>query len=513
MIDPFSSIIEGGFGFGYGFPRTGTSAGQIIPVTGPGGARDAKPSLGPADAGYGNAASYAGAGLNWICGYGDRPPSTPQTYLSCLLDPVLAAARMYALSPIKTGKPRLLSRPDAPAGAADFIKNTTSALLPSYVEDAAWAVDMGFAAWQTVWAREDGNYIPARLISCQQEADSGVMVDQETGDKVGVRWNGIELTGHRAFVYTHDRRGQQWLGRSRLENVIETIHQWREANHMTAKMGRKAGGVVIMVGYPPGEGKDAAGNSVPRWKQAQEFGKTITGGSGYGSFPLLGGLTEDKIRAMSPADLIKFLELSLWQFRLLDLGDPGKSIEAMTAEKRYLDELKCLGYGVPPEAVLQGTGGNRAKSQSQGNSGTAMNEPVNRGIYCAFNEGVVNSTLVLRYGPEVKGSVWWEPEPLEDPQAVFDRTVLAAVIQGNGPWSQELYRRYDLGAIADRNGLPARAKELPEPATVAPPAKPDPEADPLLKIAASANGHGRFNGDGDLARGLTFLGRTVGGDE
>ncbi len=453
----------------------------------------------------------SGWGWSYLCGYADRPPSTPQSYLSALLDPVLASARAFALNPIRIGKAKLVkARDDAPDAWKQPLEDMTKPLLTPYVEDGVWAVDMGWAGFQNVWDRREGLWWLADVIACRQEADSGILIDKTTGNKVGVRWNGVNLDGHKAFSYTHDRRGQAWLGRSRLENVLDTIHQWRELNHMTAKMGKKASGIVVMVGYPPG--KDATAAAANK-TSAETFGRLITTGAAYGSYPTLGGLTDDKIRSMAPADLARLIEISLWQFKQIDLGNPGPSLVATTAEKEYLDKLKCLGYFVPPEAILQTGSGNRAKSESQGDSGTAMNEAVNRGVYDAFNKGALNSVLELNYGPKAKDAYRWEPEPLEDSQTVFDREILKVIAQSDGGMDY-LARTFELDSIAERNGLPKRQTPLP-PGVITLPVvaggtpngvKPNGQQQPANGNGTQpgTSGNGQMNGNG---RPMTTLDR------
>jgi hypothetical protein len=481
-----SELLNTLYGGYYANRLTGTTAGALLPVD---ERIERKPQLGQVDSASGAPDIAGGYGFSSLCGYNARSASSPALYLSLLLDPVLAAARMFALNPIRIGRAKLAKvREDAPDDWKQPLEDMTKPLLTPYVEDGVWGVDMGWAGFQNVWERRDGLFWLADVIACRQEADSGILVDKGTGNKVGVRWNGVDLQGHKCFSYTHDRRGQQWLGRSRLENVLEAIENWRELNSMTAKMGRKAGGVVVMTGYPPGaDATKAAANKT----LADAFGRAITSGAAYGSYPTLGGLTEDKIKAMAPADIVKLAEMSLWQFKILDLGDPGTSISSTTEEKRYLDELKCLGYGVPPQAILHGTFGARADTASKGGSGTAMNESVNKGVYDAFNQGALNSILELNYGKEARDSYRWEPEPLEDQQSVFDREILKMVAQSDAGMAY-LSKRFQLDAIAERNGLPKRTED----------AKPDDVIQPVAVAQPGAQGGapGGFDIDAMLSK-------------
>ncbi len=405
---------------------------------------------------------YASVGWGgaFLSGYGARPLPGLATYLACLLDPVLMAARAYALNPIRVGRWRIAARGDAPSGARDFIERTTRPLVQAYVNDALWAVDLGWAPFQNVFERRDGRYVITRILPARQEW-SAVLVSPETGDAVGVRWDGVDLLGHKAFFYTHDARGRSYIGRSRLENVIGAVWDWREDNDRAATLGKKACGIVAGIGYPPGKGVDAAGQPVPRQRQADAMGAIITSGAGYFTFPTLASIPEDKLRTMPVPDLIAMAKASMWQVQLHDLGDTGPAMAGLTARQRYLDELKCLGYYVPPEAVLQGPGGNRAKAAAHGDVGTAMQEPVNAAVADAFNRGPVDSLLELNFGgASARGAVWWEPEPLVDAQEAFDKALIQAVMAGTGGLSDYLGRHFDLDTIMERNGVARRATPL-----------------------------------------------------
>src|SRR5690348_3461355 len=109
-----SELFDTLFGSAYGYRLGGTTAGALLPVERADDER--RPDLGQAQ---GNGAESnvigGGCGYSYLCGYGTRPPSSPASYLSCLLDPVLSAARMFALNPIRIGRAKLVkAREDAP---------------------------------------------------------------------------------------------------------------------------------------------------------------------------------------------------------------------------------------------------------------------------------------------------------------------------------------------------------------------------------------------------------------
>lgn len=400
------------------------------------------------------AMSNAGSGWGGYPGYTNGPPITVESIERVMRDPVIAAAHAFATGPIRTSKSHLVVRDDAPEGAKEFVERVIDPLLPDYLEDAAWSIPFGWAGWQVEWEREDGDYIVRKLHACRHEW-SAVLFDKDTGDHIGLRWNGTDVFGLRQFIVTHDRRGSNdYLGRPRVKNVAEVSQNWREANDQTAKLSGKASGVILNIGYPPNGGglttnKDAA----------ESFAKRATSGASWITHPTWGGLGIEDLKTLQP-DVLKMLsEGTDWPMTTLDMGNQGPAIASLTADKRYLDELKCLGYLVPPEAVLQGTGGNRAKSESQGNSGTAMNEPANQEIYAAFQKGVVAPLLELKYGKKLRNCVVLQPEPLEDPQAVFDRQMLQAAFGSSNPDIQRDVGERDWGAVFDRNGVPKLSEE------------------------------------------------------
>ena len=456
----------GGFGGGLQ-PATSVPPDGQKPQTG-------QADIGTASIGVTDPREFGTYGFGGPGGYLNAPLGSPMLYLTLLQDPVLAAARAYALSPIVTGTWRIVGDDGVNQSWIDDIRSATWSLLEGYRSEAVWGVDMGWAGWQVVWERAAGKYQLDSIIPCRPEA-SQVLYDSDTGAYAGLRFNtsATDLYGMRAFIYTYDRRAQHWTGRSRLENVIQAVWNWRDCNDNTAKLAKKQSGIVQGVGYPPGvlldpkTGKpalDANGQPMTRKKSAEDFGRVITSGSGYYVFPTMGGLPEDAIMQMiqrgGVADLAKLLATSMWQFPQVDLGDHGPAMEALTTAKRYYDEAKCLGYYVPPESILNASHGNRAKGEQMSDNAALMNEPVNRGICASFNRGVVDNLLELRWGKEARGKVRWEPEPLADKQAAFDQTLIQAWMTSTGDGSIYLQRNWDLDAVFERNGINKRAKPL-----------------------------------------------------
>lgn len=440
----------------------------------------AKPPLGSSDGGYGVTSEVGYGGVGWgygfLNGYGDRPVSNLQTYFSCLLDPVVMAARAYAMNPIKSAKWQIASNADAPEGAADFIEKTMRPLISDYINAAVWAVDLGWAPFQNVFARRDGKYVITRIVPGRQEW-SAVLVDPSSGDAVGVRWDGTDLLGHKAFFYTYDARGRIYIGRSRLENVINAVWNWRDDNDRAAILGKKASGIVAAISYPPGKGMDKNGAAVFRRDQADEMGKIITSGAGFVTFPSLATQAEDAMRTSKPSDAIAVNKASAWNVSMLNLGDTGTAQDGLTKRQRYLDELKCLALYVPPESVLQGMGGNRAKSDAQGDSGTAMQEPVNQGVCKAFCKGPVDSVLELNYGAGARGTVWFTSPSLTDSQGSTDQLLMQAAMAG--PNSAYYNKNLDVVSVFVRNGVnkletPLTDEEMPSAKPAAsPPSQPD----------------------------------------
>lgn len=504
---PFYETITGWYG---GLSRWwGRTPGTATPVDAP--KAKATPQLGTADTGVtgqtggsiaamSNPGSLAGVGEGWYPGYGLRRNVTIELILAALADPIISACHRYVTEPIRTGKANLVASDEAPKGAKEWIEKVTKPLLPRYLEDAMWAVPFGWVGWQRVWERVDGDYVVTRLLMGRHEW-SGVLYDQDSGEYVGLKWDGTDIFGLKALLYTYDRRGSKdYLGRSRIENVIEVYDNWREANNQTAKLSNKASGTVLKMGYPPGASAETTNKD-----RAETFAKRATSGAGWVTYPTWGGFTVEQLMRMTPDQIVAFSKATDWPMDALDLGEQGSAISALTGDKQYLDQLKCLGYGVPPQAILSATTSNRATAEAAGGYGTDMNESVNQGVYACFNQ-VVDDLMELKFGKQTRGTVRWEPEPLSDPQAVIDNAMLQAAMSSSNPDVQRDVGERDWNAVYIRNGVPKLpeaeiAKRKQEKEDAAAKAMQDQQALAAAKGGINgekpgANGNGRMVGAG-----------------
>jgi len=371
-----------------------------------------------------NEGASAAYGYGDVLGYGPRPANTYATFWKALRDPTLALARALALNPILAGSWSVKSKEDAPKERVELIKETILPQRVRIVEDLLWAVDMGWAGSEVVWEVVAGKYVVdyTRLVP-HRDSEDQILTDA-AGRFVGLRdrkdekADAVELLGPKAFAYTYGRYGQNWYGRSRLENVLDAIWNWRETNDRSAKLGKKASGIVMGVGHPPGAGKDTAGNPASYQTLADGVGKMVVGNvNGYFTYETLAGLvTPEKLKTMTADQIATLLKMSVWQFNPVDLGDPSGSITALVEDKVYLDKLKCRGYLVPERAVLEGQFGTKAEAGAHANVAIMTSELVDRGIARAVSEGPVDSTLAINWGDDAKGTVWIEAEPLEDTQ-------------------------------------------------------------------------------------------------
>lgn len=455
----YDSYLYGGYGFDtlspYGW--FGRSPGYAQPADEPKEPAKPKEGLVATTTGQSGASiaamSNAGSGFGGYPGYGNRRPVTVETIIEALRDPVISNCHAYIAGPICAGKANLVATDEAPEGAKEWIEKATKPLLPRYLKDAVWCIPFGWAGWQKEFERRDGDFY-VKLHACRQEW-SGVLYHKETGAHIGLRWDGTDIFGRRQFIITHNPRGSKdYLGRSRIENVQKAIDDWIAENDQTAKLANKASGMLFRQGYPPGPNGDTTNKS-----KAEEFAKRATSGASWITYPTWGGFTIEEITRLSPEQLVAFAKATDWPSEAMDLRDQGAAISALTTDKQYLDQLKCLGYGVPPQAVLSGSTSNRATSEAAGGFGTAMNEIVNRDVYAVFNEHVVDDLMELKYGPKTRGTVRWEPEPLEDPQELFDRQIIQAAFSSSNPDVQRAIGERDIGAICDRNGLPRKPQE------------------------------------------------------
>jgi hypothetical protein len=153
---------------------------------------------------------------------------------------------------------------------------------------------------------------------------------------------------------------------------------------------------------------------------------------------------------------------------------------------------------------LEGQFGTKAEAQTHGDLGLLDGEKLLRDTSRVVNWHVVDQLLVLNFGEDARGSVYFEPNPLQDASVQFARDLVKAMM--STPDGREEIKIYaDVQQIIESTSLPM----LPDVATVTPPDTGNP-ADSILNDLTKRVGDMNSSPDANQQVGDSGIATTAG---
>ena len=388
---------------------------------------------------------------------GQRYPGTYATYRVMCAHPTIALLRLSVMAPImaaawsyeeKGGKP-------APKGAKELIERTFDKLRPTLLMNCLRALDYGFQAFENVWGEDrEGYYIPAMVRGLLPDLTE-LLVDKQ-GQLQGVQNSGVTITGPQFFVYTYDREGDNWYGRSRLENCRRQWANWLRDDDNLVKAGNKVGGILPKIGFPA----DAAAvenKADTNYSKAQ----TLAIGLMNGQPVVMQNLTASMLETIGNGHH-ELAGKSLWSIDLLDMGNMGPQQAALVETLRYRDSLLCRGYLRSERSVIEAqTAGSRADAEAHTASISDTDcDMLHQDIVTAINETLVRETLRQNFGDEYADCVEIKPKQIVDESRIADQKILDAMLTNQVSFA-ELADRFDWDAFCQRNKMKLRREHAP----------------------------------------------------
>ena len=375
-------------------------------------------------------------------------PGTYNTYRMMRRDPTIALARSVVMAPIIGASWSFEARKDAPDEHVEFIREQIEPMRTHIVREALRALDFGWAGFEKVFELVDGRLRIERVKPLLHDVTE-ILIEKDTGRFAGFRQGGVTLDPAKAILYTHDREGDNYHGRARLENVRAPWSWWNDANEAAARYDTKIAGVMPIIHYPPGESYDKAGKLVSNHEIAQRVLDNIAAGKGIAVENRFMEHLDDRDSAKG--------ERRQWMIELLE--DKGTRQAGFKDRLSYLDALKFRGMLRPERSALEGQHGTKAEAGVHGDVGLTDGELIHLEITDVVNKQLIDQILLHNFGSEAEGSVWVTPAPLRD----IRRDVAIEIIKewGSNPDGREDLREWlDFDAILDLADLPKSAEVI-----------------------------------------------------
>lgn len=392
-------------------------------------------------------AGTAFTGLGVLPGYGTPLPGLFHVYRWMLAHPTIALARMTVVAPIIAGKRIYCKTDDAPSEAMEVIEEHLERNWLYILIDLLRAIDFGFAAQELVWGTDRNGYRLPRLYKSLLPDLTTMRVD-EHGELVGIK-NSVDLDDPYYLLFTYDREGSNFYGRSRLENCRRTWMNWLADEDQLYRLEQKAAGILPEVGFPP-DNETPATPSDSNYQRALNLANSLSQGRGVVHENFTGASVDDLIRAPDLAGR------SWYTIKLHDMGNTGPSQMALIESLRYKDALLVRGYLRPERMVIEASrSGSRADSETHANAADADIDMIHTMICDAVNRGVINPILEQNFGAKARDSVYVKPREMVDEAKLLDQKMLEAVMM-NGEALYEVLKSIDTEEWAQRVGIPLK---------------------------------------------------------
>ncbi|MFG0247518.1 MAG: hypothetical protein ACF8OB_01420 [Phycisphaeraceae bacterium JB051] len=392
-----------------------------------------------------------------IPGLSPAPAGTYDTYRQMLSDPTIALARAVVMSPLIGNTWSIQSKDDTPEDRALFIEEMLDPMIRHIIRGMLRSLDYGWAGFEKVFEIREGKLVLKRLKPLLHDMTE-INVDRN-GKFQGFKQSAVELGLNKSLLFTYDREGDNHYGRPRLENARQPWSWWNQANEGAARYDNKIAGVMPVIHYPLGKSKDKTGTERDNYEIAQNVLNNIAAGKGI-AVPNRKAMEDDS-------------DGKEWSIELME--DKGGRQGSFNDRLRYLDSLKFRAMLRPERSALEGQFGTKAEAQTHGDLGLLDGEQIQVDLAETVNWHVVDQLLVLNFGEEARGSVWFEPNPLQDESKQLARDIVKAM--AGTPDGREFLRIHlDLQQVFELTSLPM----LPEPE--APEDDPDPEDSPANSI-------------------------------
>jgi hypothetical protein len=404
-----------------------------------------------------NQAGIAGIG---VPGAGIYPhPATYETYRLMLSHPTIALSWLVTIAPAITTRWSFETNQEIapPDDAIECVKNAVDRIKHDLAKNLIRAVVYGFQAGELIWGKDaKGRTTPTRVKWLLPDFTT---FDVDAKGELSALVNGnVRLAKGEFVLWSHDREGSNYFGRSRLENARRSWSNYLAAEDRLAMLETKTSGIIPKVGYPP-DGRLPDGK-MPDIEQSN-YAKAIRVAQGMAAgkpvvYQNLGGM-----QVSTPEQLAALADKSMWSAETIDMGNTGPAQSALIERLRMLDANLCRAMLKPERSVIEASqSGSRADSESHGDINDFDTDQLNSEIASVVNEFIVDEILEQNYGPQFRGGVRVQPKEIVDEQRIVDKSLLQAILSGKSTMA-EVFRRIDMDAFCERNGITIKADAEP----------------------------------------------------
>jgi len=407
-----------------------------------------------------------------VPGYKTAPRGSYKVWRTMRGNPTIAMARVAATAPILSANISLESRDDTPDEWVAFAEQVKEMFWPRFFREILYALDYGWVGFEKVYAVKQMGTLGQRIVLDKLKMllpdITDILEDKSTGEIAGLRNTGVVLQPEDFVILSYDAEAGDFRGRSRHENVRQVWWDWMQTCAKEGQYITKAAGVLMLMQYPEGIGRDRSGSEVDNFDLAEKVLREVGQGHGVCMPNTMLAQAYDLMRAG-----VDISQLKAWHFDMVETG-AGHGSEFVAIEQ-HKEALMCRGWLVPERAVLEGQFGTKAEAGVHAELSLIVAEQFLGQIIDVANQQIIDPLLAVNYGAE-PGAVKLVAESLADDKRAFAQDVMRAVLTSPTNMSL-LLKLVDIDALMDSTGLP-KSEEVIDVGSLVEPPRPGPEATP-----------------------------------
>jgi hypothetical protein len=424
-------------------------------------------------------------------GYGGLYDGSYPVYRFMIRHPRLAHVRRKVFGKILANQWGWVVKNGTPENVANYARDTLTRLRRPYLVHALRSLDFGQVTFEKVWDVIEGRWVITDLKPLS--VDTTVLAVDEGGRFAGVYPDGknSKLFNRRKSVHVvYDPEGWDVFGNSRLENIRETAwRDWLDCATQLMYLSYKISGKLAVILAPAGKFIAPDGVTQIDWReQAIAAGKAIADPRANNVVYMPTMAIPDN-RSKENIDLAKIPIVSI---DVKDFGSHGEAVGKFLERLAWNEDLMYAGYYQSSRSGMQSKHGSRADSESQTEDDVTDPEITEGEEAEAYNEQIVDDSIVLNFGPKWREHVRAVPASMRDKYAQGDWKILDAVLLDDY-LRPELVEKLGTGidAIVRRRGI---AVEGDEPIKLTNTNTPDPSDETPEEAAQRLKAEGQPNG-------------------
>ena len=380
-------------------------------------------------------------------------PATYNTYRGIASDPTIALAMKLSHAPIIDSSWTIESEDDINDDVIQFCQKQMNEIRDRYIRSALYGTTVfGWQSYELIWGKDENLMTTVRLKPLLQDITK-VIMNRMNGEMVGVRqydYFSIEqlfptIKMNKVLFVNLDQEGDYYYGKSRIESIRETFNDYNRASVGAQSYDERIAGSMFVIYYPVGTSTYNGEDDVDNQTIATGIANSIKA-SGVLCVP---NIVNEYIKDLNVA----VTDIKNFGWRIEYLSDSTARQPSFIDRLKYLDSKLVRGLIMPERAVLEGSYGTKAESETHQNLALTYFDSLHKHLTKSVQR-LLDLIVEQNYGIEMVGKLTLIASPLIDAEKEYLRTIYSAIASADA-------KNIDTDALKDLLSIPKAEQITP----------------------------------------------------